>query len=199
MAPAARYESEDVDPSPLGKPLHFEFSGRTAPNRFLKAAMTERLSSWDPKNLEARGIPSKELINVYRRWGEGDLGTILTGNLMVELDQLEAQGNMIVPLHAEPSGERFNAFKELAEVSKKHGSLILGQLSHPGRQVGSAIQTNPISASDVQLEGTVMGMTFEKPHAATNEEIRHIVESFAHAAEYLYKAGYDGVELHGAQ
>ena len=151
------------------------------------------------RSQEARGIPSKELINVYRRWGEGDLGTILTGNLMIDLDQLEAEGNMIVPLHAEPSGERFNAFKELAEVSKKHGSLILGQLSHPGRQVGSAIQKNPVSASDVQLEGTFLGMTFEKPHAATNEEIRHIVDSFAHAAEYLHKAGYDGIELHGAQ
>lgn len=46
MAPAARYESEDVDVSPLGRPLKFEFSGKTAPNRFLKAAMTERISSW---------------------------------------------------------------------------------------------------------------------------------------------------------
>lgn len=54
--------------------------------------MTERLSSWDPnpENLEARGIPSPELINVYRRWGEGGCGHILTGNLMVGYDQLEA-------------------------------------------------------------------------------------------------------------
>ena len=199
MAPAARYESENVDPAPLGKPLHFEFSGQTAPNRFMKAAMTERLSSWDPKSLSARGIPSKGLINVYKRWGEGDLGTILTGNLMVEYDQLEAPGNLIIPLDAEPSGERFEAFKELGDMSKKHGSLILGQLSHPGRQVGSGVQNNPISASDVQLEGEIMGMTFAKPHPASHDEIKHIVDCFAHAAEYLHKAGYHGVELHGAQ
>lgn len=66
-----RYESDDVSPEPLGKPLHFEHSGQTAKNRFLKAAMTERLSSWDPKDLPARGIPTKNLINVYKRWGEG--------------------------------------------------------------------------------------------------------------------------------
>lgn len=52
--------------------------------------MTERLSSWDPKNLEARGVPSDQLINVYKRWGEGGCGHILTGNLMVGYDQLEA-------------------------------------------------------------------------------------------------------------
>ena len=33
MAPDARYESEDVSPKSLGEPLHFEFSGKTAPNR----------------------------------------------------------------------------------------------------------------------------------------------------------------------
>jgi hypothetical protein len=33
MAPAARYESDDVSATPLGKPLEFVFSGKTAPNR----------------------------------------------------------------------------------------------------------------------------------------------------------------------
>ena len=199
MAPAARYDSEDVSPAPLGQPLHFEFSGQTAPNRFLKAAMTERISSWDPKNFEARGIPSKNLINVYKRWGEGQLGTILTGNIMIEYDQLEAAGNLIIPRGVEFSGERFEAFKKLAAESKKHGSLIVGQVSHPGRQVESRIQKDPVSASDVQLEGNVMGMTFEKPHPASTEEIERIIDGFAHAAEFLHKAGYHGIELHGAQ
>lgn len=127
----------------MGKPLHFEFSGRTAPNRFLKAAMTERISSWDPKNFEARGIPSKNLINVYKRWGEGQIGTILTGNIMIEYDQLEAAGNPIIPREAEFKGERFEAFKEMASASKARGSLVIGQVSHPGRQVESRIQRTP--------------------------------------------------------
>ncbi|KAI1303816.1 NADH:flavin oxidoreductase/NADH oxidase [Xylaria venustula] len=197
MAPN-RLPAPDVDPSPLGQPLHFDFGGRTAPNRFLKGAMTERLSSWDPKDLSKRGIPSQELINVYRRWGEGGLGLILTGNIMLYADQLEAPGNPIIPQDAPFEGERFERFKELGAQAKAHGSLIVGQLSHPGRQVPEQVQPHPVSASDVQLEGTVMGMNFAKPRALEKSEIKDIVGSFAHAAEFLHKAGYDGVQLHGA-
>ncbi|KPM43765.1 hypothetical protein AK830_g2792 [Neonectria ditissima] len=197
MAPR-RFPTDSTDPGPLAQPLNFEFSGKTAKNRFLKAAMTERLSTWDPKILEKRGIPTPELINVYRHWGEGDYGVILTGNVMIEYDQLEASGNPIVPSDAPTSGERFEAFKELASVSKKHGSLIVAQVSHPGRQVGSHIQSSPISASDVQLEGELMGMKFEKPRAMNEGDFERVIGGFAHAAEYLYKAGFDGIQLHGA-
>lgn len=198
MAPR-RFSTEPADASPLGQPLKFEFSGKTAKNRFMKAAMTERLSTWDPKVLEKRGVPTPELINVYRRWGEGDFGVILTGNVMIEYDQLEAAGNPIVPRDAPASGERFEAFKELATVSKKHGSLIVAQVSHPGRQVADNIQKNPISPSDVQLEGEVMGMHFAKPKPMDEQDFKNVIEGFAHAAEFLYKAGYDGIQLHGAQ
>jgi 2,4-dienoyl-CoA reductase-like NADH-dependent reductase (Old Yellow Enzyme family) len=43
-----------------------------------------------------------------------------------------------------------------------------------------------------------MGSTFEKPRAASEEDIANIVGGFAHAAEYLEKAGYDGMELNAA-
>jgi len=43
-----------------------------------------------------------------------------------------------------------------------------------------------------------MGMTFEKPHPASEDEIERIIEGFTHSAEYLHAAGYDGIELHGA-
>lgn len=115
--------------------------------------MTERLSSWDPSNNQAKGIPSENLINVYRRWGEGGFGQILTGNIMIEYDQLEAMGNPIIPRGCEFSGSRFEAFKELASAAKAHGSLIVGQISHPGRQCEKRINQDPISASDIQLEG----------------------------------------------
>jgi len=193
-----RYHSDNKDASPLGQPLKFEFSGKTALNRFLKAAMTERLSSWDPEHKEKRGVPSKQLINVYKRWGEGGLGLILTGNIMVDYHQLEAPGNPIIPLEAPFEGERFEAFKEMGKQAKAHGSLTVGQVSHPGRQVEGRINPDPISASDVQLEGEVMGMRFAKPHAASLDEIKDIINRFTHAAEYLHQAGYDGIELHGA-
>jgi hypothetical protein len=65
--PVSRYESVRVDPGPLGQPLTFEFSKRTAKNRPLKAAMEERLSTWDDKILEKGAVPTKELIELYRR------------------------------------------------------------------------------------------------------------------------------------
>lgn len=40
--------------------------------------------------------------------------------------------------------------------------------------------------------------TFGTPHAATQEEIKSILEGFAHAADYLEKSGFDGINLHAA-
>jgi len=76
--------------------------------------------------------------------------------------------------------------------------LITGQVCHPGRQVDRKLQANPVSASDIQLEGEVFGLRFAKPHAASQEEIQNIVVQFTHSAEYLAKAGFDGIELHAA-
>lgn len=76
---------------------------------------------------------------------------------------------------------------------------MVGQVSHPGRQVTVDIQQDPVSASDVQLEVELMGGSkFAKPHAASEKEIAGFIEGWAHTAEYLEKAGYDGIQLHGA-
>lgn len=98
---------------------------------------------------------------------------ILTGNLMMEFDQLEAPGNAIIPTGAPFLGERFEAFKKLATESKKHGSLIVGQVSHPGRQCEERIQPNPVSASDIQLKGALSsliddGLIIPSPYVCTD-------------------------------
>lgn len=43
-----------------------------------------------------------------------------------------------------------------------------------------------------------MGWTYAVPREASKEDIAHVIDGFAHAAEYLQKAGFDGIELHGA-
>lgn len=108
-----RYNGEAVDPSPLGQPLQFVFSGRTAPNRFLKGAMSERLATFTPSDLENRGIPTQESINLYRNWGEGEIGLSLTSNVMIAPDQLEAAGNLVIPRDAPFSGERLSGTASL--------------------------------------------------------------------------------------
>ncbi|KAJ5097313.1 Aldolase-type TIM barrel [Penicillium angulare] len=198
MSTTPRFQCADFDPSPLGQPLKFSFSGRSAPNRFLKGAMSERLASFSLADVESRGIPSHELIQAYKIWGESNIGINLTGNVMIDPDHLEAAGNTAIPRNAEFSGLRFERFRELATAGKAKGSLIIAQVGHPGRQTPGDIQPNPISASDVQLTSSSLGKGFGKPRPATKEDIANVIDGFAHAAEYLEKAGFDGIELHGA-
>ncbi|EIM82147.1 FMN-linked oxidoreductase [Stereum hirsutum FP-91666 SS1] len=157
---SSRYQSTDVDPSPLGKPLHFAFSNRTVPNRFLKGAMAENLSSWSPTDIPSRGVPSANLVNVYRRWGQGGVGLLITGNIMTDYVHFESKGNPVIARDAVFEGERFE--------------------------------------SDVQLKVSFGTTSFAKPRAATLEDIREITKAFTHAAVYLEKAGFDGIQLHGA-
>lgn len=181
----------------LAQPLTFPLSGRTAPNRTLNAAMSEVLASWS-EDVSKSGIPTPEYINLYKVWGEGGWGQVLTGNIQVDPVHLERKENAIIPLEAPFSGPRFEAYKSTATAAKANGSLLVGQISHAGRQVPAAVNPNPISASDIQLVSKAMGTEYAKPRAATQEDIDRIIESFAHAAEYLDKAGFDGVQLHGA-
>jgi 2,4-dienoyl-CoA reductase-like NADH-dependent reductase (Old Yellow Enzyme family) len=85
-----------------------------------------------------------------------------------------------------------NCFIDLAKVAraaKAHGSLLLGQLNHPGRQGLSTVQPHLVSASDVPLG------TGPAPVPLTQKGIDDLIKRFAYAAEVLYHAGFDGVEV----
>ncbi|KAI0877018.1 NADH oxidase [Hypoxylon argillaceum] len=192
-----RWPSASTDVRPLAEPLVFPFSKRTAPNRLLKAATSEYLSSYDEANPEARGIPPSRMADFYARFAQGGWGQILTGNIQISYTDLEAPGNAIIPPGAEFSGPRFEAFAAVAAAGKSQGGLIVGQVSHPGRQAFAALQPHPISASPVQLVTSFRG-SFGLPRAATRQDLDDVIEGFAHAAEYLERAGFDGIELHAA-
>jgi hypothetical protein len=107
----------------------------------MKAAMSEKLSSWDAPDIKHRGIATKQFAKVYKRWGEGGFGQIVTGNIMIEYDHLEGRGVMIIPPDTEFSGPRFEAFNVIALAVKAHGQLdhCAAQSSRPaGRQTNSA-------------------------------------------------------------
>ncbi|CAO1620275.1 unnamed protein product [Sympodiomycopsis kandeliae] len=195
---ADRLSNEKVDVSKLAETVTFRHSGITAPNRFLKAAMTERLSSYDEKVLEKRGIPSDDLIRVYEEWGKGGYGVILSGNTFGDYINLEAKRN---PIMRGDEPERFEQFKKMADAAKAHGSVYITQISHGGRQVPSDINPYPVSASDVHLNkmsGNDVSSRFGKPTQLTVDQIKEVVENFAKAAEYAYKTGSHGVQLHSA-
>ncbi|KOC10143.1 NADH oxidase [Aspergillus flavus AF70] len=166
---------ESISPDPLGRRLLFSFSGKWALNRLLKSCTAECMASFSASDSGSRGIPSAELVNLYRRWDEGDIGVIITD--------------------APFEGLRFERFSKIALEAKCHGSLIIAQLCHLGRQTPVYLQPFPISASDIGVSGGSLGADFGKPREAKREDINYIVEGFAHAAAYAEKAGFDGIQL----
>jgi len=192
-----RVKGPEVDVSALGESITFPFSGRTARNRFLKAPMTERLCNWNKEgeNINARGFPSEEYTRLYQRWGEGEIGVIVAGNLMLRYDAVEAYGN---PILQDDHDNRTEAYRKVSEVAKAHGSLFVAQLSHPGRQGGAALNPNPVSASDVQLKIEWAGNKFNKPRALTVPEVKDVVKMWGETACLCHKSGFDGVQVHCA-
>ncbi|KAK6810551.1 hypothetical protein RU639_013752 [Aspergillus parasiticus] len=170
-------DPESISPDLLGRRLLFSFSGRWAPNRLLKSSTAECMASFSASDSGSRGIPSPELVNLYRRWGEGDIGVIITGNIMIDPQHLVSAGDPIIPIDAPFEGLRFERFSKIALEAKRHGSLIIAQLCHPGRSFGA---------------------DFGKPREAKREDISYIVEGFSHAAAYAERAGFDGIQLQAA-
>jgi 2,4-dienoyl-CoA reductase-like NADH-dependent reductase (Old Yellow Enzyme family) len=160
--------------------------------------MTERLCHWprtDNADITARGFPSEAYTHLYQRWGEGDIGVIVAGNMMVRYDAVEAFGN---PILYDNHDNRVDAFRKVSDVAKAYGSLFIAQLSHPGRQGSATLNPNPVSASDVQLEIAWAGNWFAQPRALTVPEIKDMVKWWGETARLCYEAGFDGVQIHCA-
>ncbi|KAG2067275.1 NADH oxidase [Suillus decipiens] len=180
----------------LRQPVTFPFSGRTAKNRFLKSAMSERLATFSTLDPRGRGQPTEELVRLYETWAKGDIGIIVTGNIQIKKDHLEATGwNTIIDRDL-PS-VYLQEWTDVARAAKSQGSLVIGQLNHPGRQVSINIQPYPEAPSDVEQPSTG-GVLFGRPTPLTKDGIKDIVNRFAYAASVLHKAGFDGVQLHVA-
>ncbi len=89
--------------------------------------MTERLCTYSKADLEERGKPTPEYIELYKVWGEGQIGTIVLGNIPIERNGLEAEGNLIIDKKA--SWDSVEMIKLVVEACKAHGSLVVGQLT----------------------------------------------------------------------
>jgi 2,4-dienoyl-CoA reductase-like NADH-dependent reductase (Old Yellow Enzyme family) len=78
----------------------------------------------------------------------------------------------------------------LAGAIREQGSLALCQLHHAGaRAPKDLIDTTPVAPSDDPESGA---------RALATDEVAALVEDFIRAAERCERAGFDGVELHGA-
>jgi len=99
-------------------------------------------------------------------------------------------------------------WRRVVDAVHAKGGLVFLQLWHVGRVSHSSYQAGgvlPVAPSAVPLPPALKTMTadgkpsaYETPRALETSEIAGIVESFRQAAENALKAGFDGVEIHGA-
>ena len=87
------------------------------------------------------------------------------------------------------------ALKERAEIIKSNGAKAICQINHAGAHgITPLVPSSDIALKDVEEKGQ-KGKIF---HEFTDIEIKETIKQFVNAAELSIKAGYDGVEIHGA-
>ncbi|WKG04626.1 NADH:flavin oxidoreductase/NADH oxidase family protein [Mycolicibacterium sp. HK-90] len=161
-------------------------SGAVLRNRIAKAAMEEGMAG-------AAQLPDERLAALYRRWGAGGTGVLITGNVMVHAEAMTGPGGVV--LDADSSIE---PFAEWARAGKAGGSAMWMQISHPGRQVQAGMPGVVWGPSDVAVDVGRHSKRFGKPVAMTAEQIGDTITRFATTARRAEQAGFDGVEVHAA-
>ena len=139
-------------------------------------------------NLGRNDAVTDAMIAFYAERARGGVGLIVTEGLSVHPTSVP---NTTAPLAYDES--LLPGFTKLASAVHDHGAAILGQIWHVGRQAlwnPGLIPWAPSGGRDPYSGST--------PHVMTDAEILELIEGFAVSAANLRRAGFDGVELHGA-
>ncbi|KAL7613732.1 putative 12-oxophytodienoate reductase-like protein 1 [Lactuca sativa] len=104
--------------------------------------------------------------------------------------------------------EHVEAWKPIVDAVHDNGGIFFCQLWHSGRVSNTIYQPNgrsPISSTDKPILNQLFiggsgGETsqYSPPHRLTIEEISEVINDFKIAARNAIEAGFDGVEIHGA-
>ena len=93
------------------------------------------------------------------------------------------------------------SLSERAKIVKDQGALAINQIHHGGylaKKEYSGVDPGAPSAEIAKEILKAKGELKTEVKELTNEQIKKIIDSFAYATELSLKAGYDGVEIHGA-
>lgn len=159
--------------------------GATLPNRLAKAAMSEALGTMD-----ARVTP--KLVKVYERWAQGGIGLSITGNVMIDRRALAEPGNVVI--EDERDLELLTAW---ARAGQSAGGQVWVQINHPGKQTPKGLNKETVSPSAVPFRKDLQ-MMFGTPRELREDEILDIIRRWGEAARICKKAGFNGVQIHGA-
>lgn len=163
----------------------YSLQGFTFKNRIIKGAMSEGLAN------KAGEVNDKHL-KLYETWAKGGLGGSITGNVMVDIRAKNEPG--VVAIEDEHD---LAALTEWANLGKKYQMIQLVQLSHPGRQCPKGLNKETVAPSAIPFS-PALSTFFGTPRALTEAEIYDIIKRFGNAARICKKAGFEGVQLHGA-
>lgn len=152
-------------------------------NRLMMAPMTTKMSFAD-------GVITTDELNYYRL-RSGEVGAVITAAANVQADGKGWDGELGVY-----DDQFIPGLAKLASAIKKNGTKAILQIFHAGRMTSSAVLggTQIVAPSAVPAERP----NAEMPRKMTSDEILQLIENFKLATERAMKAGFDGVELHGA-
>lgn len=167
--------------------------GLSLPNRVVVAPMT-RISA------TPEGMPTDEMASYYADYAEGGFGLVITEGTYP--DAAHSQSYVNQPGLA--TDEQAAGWRPVVQAVHDKGALIAAQLMHGGalavynrfvsETVGpSAVQ--PIGEQPPRYHGNG---PFPVPRALTEEGIADAIAGFAAAAARAVGAGFDAVEIHGA-
>jgi N-ethylmaleimide reductase len=149
-----------------------------------------------------RQVPSELMLEYYRQRANPATGA---GLIVSEATQIcpAGQGYLDTPgLH---SAEQVAAWRRITDAVHTEGGRIVAQLWHVGRISHVSLQPGgaaPVSATARPARGktfTAAGFVeCSLPRALRNDEIAGIVAQYRDAARNAIDAGFDGVEVHGA-
>ncbi|MDI4649108.1 NADH-dependent flavin oxidoreductase [Cohnella hashimotonis] len=162
----------------------FQFpSGVTVDNRVTMAPMTLMASA-------VNGEVTDDELAYYELRSRG-IGTLFTSSALVS-----QSGKLGENLFAIDNDDLLPGLTKLASVIRKNGTKAFIQLFHGGRLSNPALlpggQALGASAVAAEREGVAV------PKAMTEAEIEAVIDDFAQAARRAIEAGFDGVEIHGA-
>ena len=130
------------------------------------------------------------------------------GLIIAEATQVSPQGKGYAFTPGIHSDEQVEGWQKVTSAVHQGGGRIFLQLWHVGRISRPELQPNgdtPVAPSAIKPEGAQTfideksGMVnILEPRALTSNEIPGIVDQFRRAAENAKRAGFDGVEIHGA-
>ncbi|MGG5325863.1 hypothetical protein IGJ83_003444 [Enterococcus pernyi] len=164
------------------QPIQF-ISGATLKNRLMMAPLTI-YDSYE------NGMISDHELSYYKIRANG-VGAVITAATYVSF-----LGKAFTGGPGADSDDKLPGLTRLANTIHSQGSKAILQIFHGGRMVDpSTIQgKQPVSASSVKAlrENSVV------PRELSNQEIVQIIDDFGNATKRAIKAGFDGVEIHGA-